>query len=90
MKIYIIAAIVLCIVAFIMYGADKSRAKKHKWRIPEKTLLLIGLLGGALGALLGMKLFRHKTQHWYFWVINVIGLFINAFVILYLAGVIHF
>lgn len=51
---------------FIVYGADKRRARKGKWRVPEKTLLLLPLLGGSAGALLGMRVFHHKTRHWYF------------------------
>ena len=41
---------------------DKQKAKKHKWRIPEKTLLYITLLGGGIGTTIGMYMFRHKTQ----------------------------
>ena len=48
---------------FVLYGIDKRRAVKNKWRIPEKTLLLHTWLLGGVGGLLGMKLFRHKTQH---------------------------
>ena len=51
---------------FIVYGADKRRARKGKWRGPEKTLFLLPLLGGSIGALLGMRVFHHKTKHWYF------------------------
>ena len=64
----------MSIVAFMFYFADKLKAKAGAWRIPEKVLLGLGFLGGAIGALLGMKLFRHKTKHLYFWVINIIGL----------------
>ena len=46
--------------------ADKQRAKRKQWRISEKTLFLVALLGGALGIMLGMQRFRHKTKHWYF------------------------
>ena len=52
--------------AFVLYGADKRRAKQGTWRIPEKTLFLLPLLGGSIGALLGMRVFHHKTKHWYF------------------------
>lgn len=45
---------------------DKRKARMHKWRIPEKTLFLIALLGGSIGSNLGMYLFHHKTKHWYF------------------------
>lgn len=49
--------------AFIMYGVDKYRATQHLWRIRETTLILWAFGGGALGALLGMHVFRHKTKH---------------------------
>ena len=48
--------------AFALYGIDKRRAKRDRWRIPEATLLLSALLGGSIGALCGMYLFRHKTR----------------------------
>lgn len=48
---------------FIMYGTDKRRAKGRKQRIRERTLLLCAFLFGGIGALLGMKCFRHKTKH---------------------------
>ena len=50
-------------VAFIMYGVDKYKAKKAKWRIPEATLLLLAVLGGSIGAWMGMKVWHHKTMH---------------------------
>ena len=49
--------------AFIVYGLDKRYAKKKQWRIPEAHLILAAALFGALGAFLGMRLFRHKTKH---------------------------
>ncbi len=58
--------IAINIVTFAVYGIDKRRAKRGAWRVPEKTLFLLPLLGGSLGALLGMKVFHHKTKHWYF------------------------
>ena len=48
---------------FFSMLADKHKARKNAWRIPERTLLLIALAGGSIGSLLGMHLFRHKTQH---------------------------
>ena len=61
------------VVTFTVYGIDKSKARRGAWRIPEKTLFLLPLLGGSVGALLGMKVFRHKTKHWYFvWGIPII------------------
>ena len=52
--------------AFTAFGVDKSRARRDKWRVRERTLLLLAILGGSLGAILGMYLFHHKTRHWYF------------------------
>lgn len=49
--------------AFVLYGIDKRKAQKHLWRIPERTLIGIAIVGGSIGALLGMKVFHHKTKH---------------------------
>ena len=54
------------LVTFLVYGIDKLRAKRGAWRIPEKTLFLLPILGGSVGAIAGMKVFHHKTKHWYF------------------------
>ena len=54
--------VVMSLLTFAAYGMDKRKAKKGQWRIPEKTLLLLAVLGGSLGALLGMYVFHHKTQ----------------------------
>ena len=62
--LYYLAAINL--VTFLVYGIDKLRAKRGAWRIPEKTLFLLPLLGGSVGAIAGMRVFHHKTKHWYF------------------------
>ena len=72
--ILLAAYAVVSVIAFCFYAADKKKAKKGAWRIPEKVLLGLGFLGGAIGALLGMKLLRHKTKHWYFWAVNIAGL----------------
>ena len=61
--IYLIA---VNVVAFILYGADKQKARKKKWRSSEKALLGIAVIGGSPGAILGMFVFHHKTKHWYF------------------------
>lgn len=50
-------------VTFIVYGIDKYKAKKVKWRIPEVTLLLLAVLGGSIGAWMGMKVWHHKTMY---------------------------
>ena len=52
--------------AFCAMGIDKRRARRRQWRIPEKTLFALVLLGGGIGGTMGMYVFRHKTKHWYF------------------------
>ena len=54
------------IIGLAVMGIDKSKAKRHAWRIPEKELFLISIIGGSIGTLVGMYVFRHKTKHWYF------------------------
>lgn len=51
------------VIAFLVYGIDKLKAKRGKWRIPESTLLLLAAIGGSIGAWLGMKVWHHKTMH---------------------------
>lgn len=51
------------ILAFIVYGIDKWRAAHGRWRIPEYTLLGLAVIGGSIGALIGMKVWHHKTKH---------------------------
>ena len=53
--------IFMSVIAFLLYGLDKYRAIHHRWRIPEQTLILAALVGGAPGALLGMRMFHHKS-----------------------------
>lgn len=65
-KIIIIYAVIINIIGFFSMLIDKRRAIKNKWRIPEKTLFLIAVIGGSVGSIAGMRLFRHKTKHWYF------------------------
>lgn len=66
--LYVLAGYLALInaITFAVYGADKRRARKDRWRVPERTLFLLAVLGGSLGALLGMHVFHHKTKHWYF------------------------
>lgn len=75
---YLIFLAVMSLIAFILYGADKKKAQKKAWRTPESVLLGFGFFGGAIGAIAGMNTFRHKTKHWYFWVVNVAGLIVQA------------
>ena len=61
-KNIIIYFIIINIIGFLIMYIDKRRAKKGKWRIPEKTLFIITALGGGIGTIAGMYTFRHKTQ----------------------------
>ena len=62
-RLLLIALFAVNLLSFVLYGIDKAKARRSAWRIPESTLLLTALLGGSVGALLGMELFRHKTKH---------------------------
>ncbi|MGD9679198.1 MAG: DUF1294 domain-containing protein [Vulcanibacillus sp.] len=53
-------------VGFILMGYDKSKAKKNEWRVPERKLYFVALIGGSIGIYLGMSKFRHKTKHFTF------------------------
>ena len=62
-KISAVYLLVVTAVAFAVYGWDKLCAKRGVWRVPEKILLLLALLGGSVGAMAAMAIFRHKTRH---------------------------
>ena len=66
MKTLIFYLILINIIAFALYGIDKHRAITHKWRISERMLIGVALIGGSIGAICGMNWFHHKTKHWYF------------------------
>lgn len=60
---------------FLLMGIDKRAAKRKKWRIPERRLLTLGMIGGGFGGILGMIIFHHKTHRIYFticYVVNII------------------
>ena len=63
LHIVLIYLAVINVVTFFMYGIDKWKAKNSKWRIRETSLLGLAVLGGSVGAWLGMKVWHHKTQH---------------------------
>ena len=66
LKNIIIYLIIINIIGFLAMFIDKRKAQKSKWRIQEKTLLYITLLGGGIGSIVGMYTFRHKTQKYRF------------------------
>lgn len=57
---------VMNVISFTLMGHDKRCARQGKWRVPEKRLFLVTACFGGLGGVLGMKVFHHKTRHWYF------------------------
>ena len=63
LNIVIIYLIAINVCTFLIYGIDKWKAKRSKWRIPEATLLGLAVIGGSVGAWLGMKVWHHKTMH---------------------------
>ena len=71
--------VLLSLITFIAYGVDKKKAIKGKYRTKEKTLLSLSFLGGAFGGYPAMLIFRHKTkgEHWYFTVVNWLGLLLH-------------
>lgn len=62
MRILMYYLIAVNVAAWIMYGLDKWKARSGKWRISERNLLIVALIGGSVGALAGMLMFRHKTK----------------------------
>lgn len=63
MKYFLYYLLIINALAFLLMLIDKRKAQKNRWRIPEKTLFATALLGGSFGAMAGMHVFRHKTQH---------------------------
>ena len=82
MKYVIIYLLVINAITFLLYGFDKWKAKRDKWRVPEKTLLMFAAIGGTIGAFAGMQVFRHKTKHMKF-VIGVPVIFILQVVLVW-------
>ena len=83
-QIFFCILLVINLVAFIICGLDKRAARRSAWRIPEKTLLFLAVLGGSAGLYLGMRLFHHKTRKWQFSVVVPVLLVVQAAGLLYL------
>lgn len=82
MKFLLLYLAIINIISFAMYGIDKVKAKLNKWRIPEVTLLGVAFVGGSLGAMLGMQVFRHKTKHMKFMIL------VPVFLVLHIVAII--
>lgn len=63
MKYFLLYLLLINAAGFLLMLIDKQKARKNRWRIPERTLMLVAALGGSIGSLLGMYAFRHKTKH---------------------------
>ena len=84
----ILAVISMNLVSFCLMGYDKRCARRQKWRVPEKRLFLVTACFGGLGGVLGMKVFHHKTKHWYFRVFFPVLLILQIAALV--AGVVYF
>ncbi len=85
MKICILYLVIMNLIGLAVMEIDKSRAKRHAWRISEHMLFLVSLIGGSVGTWAGMYLFHHKTKHWYF----VIGMPLILVVQICIAGYLY-
>ena len=63
MRVILSLILIVNVLAFLLYGIDKWKAKRARWRIPESVLLGLAAVGGSSGAWLGMRVWHHKTQH---------------------------
>lgn len=84
MMVLVIYLLIMNVLGVVVMFTDKHKARKHAYRVPEKTLFLVSLLGGSLGTWAGMYMFRHKTKHWYF-VIGMPFVFVLHVILLGLA-----
>ena len=82
--LFIAYLVIMNIIGLAVMGIDKSKAKRHVWRIPEKVLFLVSILGGSAGTWAGMYLFRHKTKHWYFVIGMPVIFFLHISVAVYI------
>ncbi len=82
--LFIAYLVIMNIIGLAVMGIDKSKAKRHVWRIPEKVLFLVSILGGSAGTWAGMYLFRHKTKHWYFVIGMPVIFFLHIAVAVYI------
>ena len=74
--------VIVNFIAFIIYGIDKYKAIRSKYRISEKELFALSILGGSLGSMIGMRLFHHKTKKISFWLINILSLIIWSYLLI--------
>ena len=81
-KTLIVYLVIINIVTFLLFGIDKRRAIKNKWRISEAALLISSLIGGVIGGLLGMSVFHHKTKKMKFKILMPLILMLHICIII--------
>ena len=81
-KILILYLVIINIVTFFLFGIDKRRAIKNKWRISEAMLLISSLIGGVIGGLFGMSVFHHKTKKIKFRILMPLTLMLHIFLVI--------
>lgn len=86
----LIYLLLMNLAGFFIMKIDKQRARKSEWRIRERTMFLVALLGGSLGSLAGMYRFHHKTRHWYFVLFMPLILILQIILIVWLGTRISF
>ena len=79
-NIYIVCFIIMSLITLFLYKIDKRKAKKNKYRISEKTLLIMPWFLGSMGGILGLYLVRHKTKHLYFVLNNILSFLIHVLI----------
>ena len=85
---FVIYIVIINIIGFLAMYIDKQKAKSASWRIPENTLFIITAIGGGIGTIAGMYLFRHKTKKWTFKIGLPVLLILDILIVLYFAFVI--
>lgn len=85
---FVIYIVIINIIGFLAMYIDKLKAKRGSWRIPENTLFIITAIGGGIGTIAGMYLFRHKTKKWTFKIGLPVLLILDILIVLYFAFVI--
>lgn len=75
------AVVIWNVITFALYGIDKAKAKKGKWRISEATLIICAFMMGGLGSFVGMRVFRHKTQHIKFVILVPLAMVVNIVIV---------
>jgi len=88
-RVLVIYYLLITIVTFAAYGIDKRKAIKNQWRIPERALISLAFLGGFLGAIAGMSIFRHKTKKLKFRILVPIASILHIILIIFLVITLH-